>query len=42
VSPELAPPAGWPQNPGGSSPSTGKYPQPRNTEGAQPSPTPAG
>jgi hypothetical protein len=42
VPPELAPPAGWPQNPGGSSPSAGKYPQPKDAAGPKPSPPPAG
>jgi hypothetical protein len=42
VPPELAPPAGWPQNPGGPSPSTGKNPQPNAAAGAPPNPTPAG
>ena len=40
VAPELAPPAGWPQNPGGTSPSEGDS-RPGNVAGGQSSPAPA-
>jgi hypothetical protein len=40
VPPELAPPAGWPQNPGGASPSEGD-PRPENAPGGQASQAPS-